>query len=68
MSVYAGTDAQAFTWEGLSRQDLAEMGDLEGLRSQERRHATTSGFQMVESDLPRQVPVELSPGLRRTGC
>ncbi len=40
------------------------MGDLESSRSQERRHVTTSGFQMVESDLPRQVPVELSPGQR----
>ncbi len=44
---------------------LAEMGDLEGLRSKERRHAITSGFQMVESDLPRQVPVELSSGQSR---
>ncbi len=111
VAVYAGADAAAFTWEGLSRQNLAlnrellrgfaagylasgadgvnlfnfftcrepnrpqpqeplfdvlaEMGDLEGLRSKERRHATTSGFQMVESDLPRQVPVELSPGQSR---
>ncbi len=44
---------------------LAEMGDLEGLRSKERRHAITSGFHLVESDLPRQVPVELSSGQSR---
>jgi len=114
VAVYAGTDAQAFIWDGLSRVDLAlnrellrgfaagylasgadgvnlfnfftcrqpnqpqpqqplfevlaEMGNLESLRSQERRHAITSGFQMVESDLPRQVPVELSRGQSRKFC
>jgi len=44
---------------------LAEMGNLESLRSKERRHGITSGFQMVECDSPRQVPVELSPGQSR---
>ncbi len=109
VAVYAGTDAEAFTWEGLNQQQLAldaellrgfaagylasgadgvnlfnffiprqkrqpqeplfnvlaQMGDLESLRSKERRHAITSGFQIAEFDLPRQVPVELSPGQSR---
>ena len=44
---------------------LRELRDLAELRVRPRRHAITSGFKMVESDLPNQVPVDLAPSQAR---
>ena len=44
---------------------LRELRDLEGLRLKPRRHAITSGFKMVECDLPNQVPADLAPSQAR---
>ena len=44
---------------------LGEMRNLDELRAKPRRHAITSGFTHVESDLPNQVPVDIPAGRSR---
>ncbi len=47
-----------------SYSTLGELGDPEGLRTKRRRHLITGGGELVEFDLPYQVPVHI--GKNRT--
>ena len=44
---------------------LAELDDLESLRSKGRHHAIVSGFKMPEINMPNQVPVEVAASQSR---